>query len=385
MYRYLLTVLLLTLTLSSTQARLNPLEREMEHYARNIIRAHPELAGGKKTRDARADIYNKVKKSHILDLSKEDAKKLRKHQSLISEASFQESLKLINSIKEKKPEVDFLAKYASRKKIKPIEKLLAYRLMEQMKPQLQRALQQDRNKSLLKVLTAYTNYKSSHDGKIPTNIEDLQLPDDCSQFVHPNTSEKSDWVYLAHPTIHLKYAQTFIIIAEPEPINGYRTCGLDNGKIVSFKEDSIANHLSSTLQRIKQAKEAPAQPPVAKKQPENRQPPRQRKVSKKRRTIHLMANVIRKCFAYKQTHQGKFPPSLDDLELADDEKQYIDPQSGKRYDWVYYGNNSPLNAGNGVRIFIVSPKTYQGRFFVGLTNGKLGEVPEEQLKKRPKQ
>jgi len=93
---------------------------------------------------------------------------------------------------------------------------------------------------------------------------------------------------------------------------------------------------------------------------------------------------MQKIKAHQKSHDGKLPGSLDDLQLTDQEIQYIDPSTKKRYDWVYYGEKSTIEAGGGLTVIILAPKPYKGNHIAGLSNGQIGLISESQVNKKLK-
>lgn len=366
MRKYLTLLLLSLITFSHAHARSNALEKEMEDYARDIIRAHSELAGNLKTREARLDIYNKAKKAKLLELSKEDARKLRKRDATISDDSFKEALELIKSMQSKEPQITFLIKYAENPKIKAAEKLLAYRLIKHNQTILTNKINHARKELVSAALSQYTDYKDSNK-KPAATLEELELRD-SQQYTHPTTGEKSDWIYLAHPKIRLKTGNSYIVLAEPEGHGGIRFCGLDNGETVTMKDVPIQKSITQTQASIKKYKEDKA---AGKTSPTTKKVP------------HPIVGLMKKIKAYQNKHDGSRPSSLDDLNLPDREKQYIDPASGKRYDWLYFGDNSPLKIGGNLTVIILAPKAHNGRHVLGLSDGRVGMMTAEQMKKIP--
>jgi len=249
MNKYLMPLVLAILACAPVHARSNALEKEMEDYARDIVRAHPEVAGNLKTREARAAIYKKAKDAKILELLKIDEKKLRKKDSTVKESDYQEALNLIKSVKSKEPAITFLIKYAENPKIKADEKLLAYRLIKHEQPKLTAQINHLRKERVASALIKYTEYKENNEGKAPTTMEALELTDK-EQYTHPITGEASDWIYIAHSKIRINVDGSYIVFAEPTGYGDLRVCGLDSGNTVMMKEESIKKSLEKTQAAI---------------------------------------------------------------------------------------------------------------------------------------
>ena len=177
MKNYFMPVIIALLTFSHAHARSNALEREMEDYARDLIRAYPEVVGEKKTREARSEIYKKAKDAKLLELSKDEERTLRKKDPMVSDADYKGALDLIKAIESKEPTIIFLIKYAENPKIKAAEKQLAYRLIKKEQPKLTNQLNHKRKDQVTRALEKYTSYKQEH-GKAAKTLAELELMDE---------------------------------------------------------------------------------------------------------------------------------------------------------------------------------------------------------------
>jgi len=76
MKKILITLAVMALFAGVTQAaRQNAVDKEMEDYARDLFRAHPEAAGDDKPRDAAKKMYEDAKQNRLLELTKDEEKK----------------------------------------------------------------------------------------------------------------------------------------------------------------------------------------------------------------------------------------------------------------------------------------------------------------------
>lgn len=350
----------------SFAARQNALEKEMEDYARDFYRKHPKAAGDKKIRDAREDLYKKAKAEQVLELTKKQEKKLRKREDLVTDGAYKTALNQLKSLNSKDPDVTFLIEYSEKEKIKPAEKLLAHRLTLNTYKKAEAKAIEDRSKRMYAVMAKYTEYKSAN-GKAAGSLADLNLPEDCKQFVDPATGNKSDWIYIGHLGARLKSSDSFIVLAEPLPLGDSRVCGLDSGKIVKFKESSIKEHLEK----------------LAKTPAGEGSDDKKTSVSSggNHPGIPALKQLMKKYRIYKQLHSNTGPKSLSDLDLTADEKQYQDPDGGAKSDWIFLGEKSKIKGQDGVAVVIVAPKPYQGNRIAGLSDGRHVTIPDESISK----
>lgn len=352
--------------LTSVQAaRQNALEKEMEGYARDLFRAHPEAAGDDKPRDAAEKMYKEAQQEKLLELTKADEKKLRKREEMVGGGMYTTALNELKSLNSKDPKITFLIKYAENPKIKADEKLLAYRLMQHHYKTGAEQAARDRSKRLATILTNYTAYKKDHGGKAPASLADLNLPKDCQKFTN-SKGEEVDWIYIGHLGPALKTNNTHVVLAEPEPLGDGRVCGLDDGNIVTFKNSQIQPHLEK-LAHAKSGQNggtnenggnANGGQPVAE---------------------GALAGFMKKYKIFKELNNNKEPTSIDDLNLAEEDKKYTDPASGKKIDWIFLGQSSRISAGGDIKVIVVAPMAHNGGRLAGLSDGKVVRIEESQI------
>ncbi len=88
---------------------------------------------------------------------------------------------------------------------------------------------------------------------------------------------------------------------------------------------------------------------------------------------------MKKYRIYKELNNDNEPASLADLNLGDEHKQYTDPASGEKSDWIFLGKSSRISIGNGIKVVVVSPKAHAGFRLVGLSNNKMSTVKEAEI------
>lgn len=352
----LFLVAAVVLTGISQAARKNALEKEMESYARDFFRAHPEAAGDKKPRDARETMIRDARNAKILQLTKADKKKLRKRQDMVGPGIFSTALNELKSLKSKTSEITYLIKYAEQENIKPNEKLLAYRLIQHTYEKAVAESTKARIKQLASVLAKYTSYKKAHQSKAPDSLNDLDLAEDYKQFTN-SKGEKIDWIYIGHLGPILQITGSHIVLAEPEPHGEIRICGFDDGNVIPIKNDKVEKHINSVLKAMKDGTVG-----------------RDKIVANR-----SLAGVMEKIKSYKGQNDGKLPESLDKLNLPENSKQYTDPVNGKKLDWLYLGKQSRISVGDGVTVIIVAPRSHQGKRLVGLSNGKVARIKDSEI------
>ncbi|BDS05337.1 hypothetical protein NT6N_03770 [Oceaniferula spumae] len=367
MKKYLMFCLTILLSATALQAaRENALEKEMEDYARDFYREHPDAAGDKKSREAREDLVKKMKGAQVLDLTKDQEKKLRKREDLVTDGTFKTALDQLKALNSKEPDVTFLIAYAEKEKIKPAEKLLAHRLIQHTYQSAMQKATEARGQRMYQVMAKYTEYKSAN-GKAPASLAELNLPDDCKQFVDPTTGAKKDWIYIGHLGARLKANESHIVLAEPEPLGEARVCGLDDGKIVNFKESSIKEHLDKLANATPSGDgdSSGANVPTG----SNSNHP----------GFATFKSLMKKYKIHKQLNGGRAPESLSDLDLTDEEKQYTDPDGGGKSDWIFLGDKSKIKNGDGTACVLVSPKAYKGVRLIGLADGRTATIADKDI------
>ena len=350
---------------SATTMAANPLEKEMEDYARDFYRAHPEAAGEDKVRDARQKMYNEAKQHRLLELTRDEEKKLRRRQDLIGKGNYNSTLGELKALNSQDPKITYLIKYAENPKIKGDEKLLAYRLM---KFNYQRAAAQaaeDRSKRIHTILSQYTAYKQNNDGKAPASLDDLDLPEDCKKFTN-SKGEKVDWIYIGHLGARLQANNSHVVIAEPEPLGSARICGLDSGEVARFNNKSIQPQLEK-LAKAKGDGSGAANPDG------------NNAGDGESAAGSALAGLMKRYRIYKELNNNKEPESIDDLNLSDKDKKFTDPKTGEQLDWIFLGKNSRIQAGDGLKVIVVSPRAYNNYRLAGLSNGKVVKIPESKI------
>lgn len=345
-------------------ARQNALEKEMEDYARDYYRKHPEAAGDKNKRDAREELVKQAQSDRVLQLSEKQAKMLRRRKDVVTDGSLKTAVGNLKSLNSKDPEIAFLIEYAGQKKLKPAEKLLAHRLAVHRYQKAMAKAAADRTARMQAVMAKYTAYKAAN-GKAPGSLAELNLPDDCRQFIDPATGKKSDWIYIGHLGARLQAGESFVVLAEPVPLGSSRVCGLDNGKISPFKDSQIKEYLKKLVKAA--ADGGGAAPAVG--------------AGGNHPGLPALESLMKKYLAYKQRHNNTGPDTLSELELTAGERQYSDPDTGEKSDWIFLGEKSRLKGQDGVALVIVSPKPYKGVRIAGLADGRQVVVADAAISK----
>ena len=347
------------LTAISSAATSEKLLDEMKDYARELIRKHPDLAGKISKKDAREALVNSAGQNGIFELGEADEKKLRRRKSVISDRNYKEMIKKIKALNIKKPEITFLIEYAEQEKIKEAQKLLAYRLMKKNYDGLARAAADQRRITISKILKEYKTYKNENK-QAPKSLEELNLNAELQQFTN-SEGEKVDWIYIGHLGPILKTEDSHVVLIAPEPFGNARTCGLDSGRIVNFKNDAIEDRINQIVEGMKSGKIQPgatAGPPG---------------------TSKVLSEVMKKISIYKDLNNDKLPSSLNDLNIEEKLKSYTDPATGEQTPWIYFGKNSKIKVQENVYVIIIAPKAHQDKRLAGLSNGKIVVLPEKQI------
>ncbi len=198
MKKILITLAVMALFAGVTQAaRQNAVDKEMEDYARDLFRAHPEAAGDDKPRDAAKKMYEDAKQNRLLELTKDEEKILRKREEMVVAGRYSAAIDQLKALNSKDPKISFLIKYAENPKIKSDEKLLAYRLMQHNYKKASVDAARARRIRITTILTKYRAYKENNDGKAPPSLGDLDLPEDCQKFTN-SKGEEVDYIYIGH-------------------------------------------------------------------------------------------------------------------------------------------------------------------------------------------
>ena len=355
-----LTIAAIVLGHVASAATSQKLLGEMEDYIRDLIRAHPEVVGEKKKKKYREEMVEQARREGIYELSEAQEKNLRRNKEVVKDNDFATTLKQMKSLNSEDPKVTFLLKYAQQDRIKSVEKLLAYRLMKRDYGKAAQKAADARAKRMKVILTKYTDYKTANN-KPPADLATLDLPEDCKQFVN-SKGEKVDWIYFGHLGPQLKTDSSHIVLVCPEPLGDARTCGLDNGEVVHFKNSSIEKQINKVLEAIKNGT---IQPSAGGASAGGAQA--------------ALAAIMKRLKVYQELNNGKLPDALSDLKVAPEHLNYTDPATGKKSPWIYLGSNSPLRVNDKVKVLVVAPQPHQGRRLAGLSDGKIGALDDKQI------
>lgn len=367
---YFMFLMISLFAVAAVEARSNnPLQDEMEDYAKDVLRVCPELAGDKRTREAREALVTEARNNRLLELSEDQAKLLKRRKDVVNKAEFETLLEEFKSLAGEDKEAQFLLKYAEDPRIKPAGRLLAFRMMGAKKQSLVEKRAQQRSKRIHKVANLYKNYVDSK-GKAPGSLEELGLPDDCRSFSNPLTQQDMDWIYLGAGGRTFKLGNAKVVIVEPVDVNGTRMCGLENGEVSPVRNADFEKFYAKLQEDMKKPKQA--------------QTPQGQANGKSggaggHPAFAQMQPLMRKYVAYRQLHDGEIPASLDDLNLNEEQKMFVDPDSGEKSEWVYLGRDAKLKAGKDVHVVLVAPYSVQGVSAVGLSNGKMATGPTKSI------
>ena len=351
---------MLTIAISSTllvlgsahAATSSKLVDEMEDYVRDLIRAHPEVIGDKKKTQAREAMVNNAGQQRVFELTEDEAKLLRRRKDLVKDSDYRATLEKMKALHSKDPEITFLIKYAEQEKIKSAEKLLAYRLMKLDYAQAAEKVAAHRSKIMHTILKKYADYKAAN-SKPPQSLHDLELPQECKKFTN-SKGKKVDWIYIGHLGPQLKTDNSHIVLIEPEPNGDVRICGMDNGQVTRFQNNSVEGHINKLVETMK-------------KDDTNRSA---QQVATNTSSASLM-KVMKKIALHKDLYNNKLPNSLNDLKIDEADKCYTDPETGEKTPWIYLGKSSKIQGSSGVKIIIAAPKAHQTKRLAGLSNGKI--------------
>lgn len=344
----------------SSAATSSKLVDEMRDYVRALVRAHPEAAGDKKKKEAREDMVKKAGQQGVFEVTEDQEKKLRRRKDVVADGEYKQALAQLKSLNSKDPKVTFLIKYAGQERIKGAEKLLAYRLMKRDYAKAAEKASSERGKRVTAILAKYTAYKTAH-SKPPASLADLDLPEDCKQFVN-SKGEKVDWIYIGHLGPRLKANNSHVVLVEPEPLGDARICGMDSGEVVRFKNSSIEGQINKLVEAMKNGTVQPGAPGGG-----------------GGASSAALAAIMKKIALHKDLNNGKSPSTLGELELDAGHKTYTDPATGEKLPWIYLGDKSRIAVNNDTTVIIAAPKAHNGKRLVGLSNGKTAVVDDQQI------
>ncbi len=368
MKKILITLAVMALFAGVTQAaRQNAVDKEMEDYARDLFRAHPEAAGDDKPRDAAKKMYEDAKQNRLLELTKDEEKILRKREEMVVAGRYSAAIDQLKALNSKDPKISFLIKYAENPKIKSDEKLLAYRLMQHNYKKAAVDAARARRIRITTILTKYRAYKDSNDGKAPPSLGDLDLPEDCQKFTN-SKGEEVDYIYIGHLGPRLNTNNTHVVLIEPEPLGDNRVCGLDDGNVANFKNSQVQPHIDKIVKSMNDGTAPNSGGGGDGKAGGGQAAP-----------AGALTGFMKRYKIFKELNNDKEPSSIDELNLADKDKNYTDPGTGEKLDWIFLGSSSKISAGEGIKVIVASPKPSGGSRLAGLSNGKVVTIKESQI------
>ncbi|MFK7911245.1 MAG: hypothetical protein AB8F34_11695 [Akkermansiaceae bacterium] len=333
---------------------------EMEDYVRDLIRAHPEVAGDKKKKEARADMVKEAGQNRVFEVTEAEEKKLRRRKDMMKDGEYKAALENIKSLNSKDPKITFLIKYAEEKNIKGVEKFLAYRLIKFNYASAAQKVSHEREKRMATILKLYVDYKAAN-SKPPASLEDLKLPEDCKKFVD-SKGNKIDWIYIGHLGPRLKANNSHVVLIEPEPLGDIRVCGMDTGEVVRFQNSSVEAPIKKLVDAMDKGDVKPAGVE-----------------SGSSAASPALSAIMKKIALYKDLNNNKMPGSLNDLTIDEKHKVYKDPVSGEETPWIYLGVKSRIQVNKELKVIIVAPKAHNGKRLAGLSDGKIVALNDKQI------
>lgn len=337
---------------------------EMEDYARDLVRKHPEVVGDKKKKEYREDMVKQAGQAGVFELSKDQEKLLRRRKEIVPNDKFQEMLSKMKALNSKDPKVTFLISYAENDRIKAVEKVLAYRLMQRDYAKAAEKAANERGKHMHTVLQKYVDYKQTN-SKPPASLSDLGLPEESKKFTN-SKGEKVDWIYIGHLGPRLKTNNSHVVLIAPEPAGDARACGLDNGEIVRFKNSSVQGHIDKIVKSMNDGTATPTGGGGS-------------NVQTGSGSSQALSAIMKRIKIYKELNNDKLPSSLSDLKIAPEHKNYTDPASGEKLAWIYLGANSRIRVGENTKVIIVAPKANGDKRLAALSDGRIITIPEKQI------
>lgn len=126
---------------------------------------------------------------------------------------------------------------AAEKDLTPAQKLFMVKLLDKLvKEKASMWLTHSLSKAKVAVLTVL-QHKIDHGGKEPKDFSQLKLEDQF-KFVSPTTGKTLDWVILP-PAARFSTDDRKVLIIAPEPVDGKRIIGYEDGGTTTTEEKNI--------------------------------------------------------------------------------------------------------------------------------------------------
>lgn len=345
--------------------QLKKLISESAQYASALFKEHPELKGDKEDKVAMQDLLNEMAKKGVMFATEEQKNKISTQAQIYTDAQYQKLLADFSKITNQGQHQKFLEKYAQKEQLDYYQKIIAYRMMESFHTQGLKKHQDDRMQRVTEIAQAYQQYFKIN-SKPPESLKDLKLPEN-SQFFYNVDGQKKEWIYIGNLAgFIIKAKDSKVILTEPEPTDGRRFCALENGEVLLVTNDSIEKSINQLNENIKIQKEKGVD--ITALSPELI------------KTQKQMLEIMKKYTAYKNEN-GDHPNSLAKLKLSQEDKKYYVAELRRSLNWIFLGSKSHLKNSDSKLIVLVCPVGIDGKRPVGIEDGSVAFVADEEIEK----
>ncbi|MBK1791040.1 hypothetical protein [Persicirhabdus sediminis] len=370
--------------LSTSQRRMN---RAGEEYAREIVKALPELRDGGRTAAAREKYYAQLVKDKILSLTPLFEGKIEDGENCIDEKEYSDLLAVFteSDFIAGNQRLEFLVKYASGSNLKSEQQLLAYRLLKKDAGQLTKLKENRRKEVISAVALAYQSYVETSKEK-PASLHDLQLADE-----HKVYADGQDWIYLGGDPKVLKFFGNVVCVIEPVATDGKRAVGFTNGKVSFYKEDYIVEQIEAYAKRVESSKAS-----STKKSPKQDAPADLMEVSNEQSNENVVVarsvsldnwladnelGLQAALAAYQEWSQlrNEAPDRLADM-MLDENHRVCQRRKGRNADWLYLGGREAGAYLDSERVVYLSPFEVDGHRIAALASSEVVLISAEQAK-----
>lgn len=188
------------------------LDRSLEKVASAMMRAYPELKGGKRTKEARTHLLREFRSLDADDLSAEAQKKLRRRKADFKGAQWVELVRRFEQANLTDPRCVFLLKEAKDQKMTSTQQ---YIFMQLMKGYLEKELKSREELSRSRLRRVGKEYSAflKAEKREPESLEEFVSDDSLMYGLQPQTGLKKRWVYVGAGPVAMRGGNRFRVVA----------------------------------------------------------------------------------------------------------------------------------------------------------------------------
>lgn len=235
-------VLICCFLMQCAQAQDYSFDRTLDKLAGEMLRAHPELQGLRKSSEVRAELVKEFRDLGIEDVSRSTMRDKRRRKIDYEAYGWVTLLQKFERAKLEQPQAQFLLEIAKEQKLRfdehyVVEKLMYFYLKRAV------AEREERSRDNLAEVGKQFTYFVRANGRDPNNLAEFVKRGDQMLCVDPESGEEEPWVFVGAGPAEIRGGNGYRVVAyspfDSGSRNRYRWVVYRGGRVTEWKSTTV--------------------------------------------------------------------------------------------------------------------------------------------------